>query len=372
MNSFGRLFRVELFGESHGPSVGVIIDGCPSGVPFSASDMLPALARRRGGRPGTTARVESDEPLIESGVFEGRTTGTPVLIRFLNRDQRPDDYAAVRHSPRPGHADLTRHHKFGGHHDPRGGGHASGRLTVGLVAAGALAAKLLTPVVIKTKIVQLGGVPTPETASGESDVPSEAQREVIAAAAAAEDSVGGVVQCVVEGLPAGIGEPFFDSLESCLAHAIFAIPGIKALEFGAGWSAACLRGSAHNDPISPATATGRPLTTADVAAHGTNHAGGALGGISTGSPVVFRVAVRPPAGIGRAQQSVDLCTGRPAEIRVGGRHDTCIALRVPPILEALTAIVLYDLIRVHEGLNTVEAPVRSGGLSPRGRPRRPR
>lgn len=319
MNTLGRSFRVSLLGESHGPGVGVLIDGCPAGLPLAPADLEPLLARRRGGAPGTTARVEADDPQLYSGVHAGRTTGSPLLILLANRDVDSGAYAAVRDRPRPGHADLTARQKYGGFADHRGGGHFSGRLTAGLVAAGAVARKLAAPIEIGARVLEAGGRPDATAAA--------------AAAAAERDSVGGIVECVATGLPAGLGEPFADSLESLLAHAVFAIPGIKGIEFGAGFAAARMRGSAHNDPI------------LDVAGRtATNHAGGINGGISNGNPLVFRVAVRPTASIDRPQATVDLASGAATTLALGGRHDACIALRVPPVLEATTAIVLVDLL----------------------------
>jgi chorismate synthase len=318
MNTFGTIFRVALFGESHGPAVGVLIDGCPAGLPLETSDFHADLARRRGGAPGTTARREPDAPLLESGLFEGHTTGAPLLIRFANIDVDSRAYEALRGRPRPGHADLVARQKFGGFADPRGSGHHSGRLTVGLVAAGVVAKKLLRPLEVAARLVAVGG--------------SEDIEATVAAAQASGDSVGGLIECRARHVPAGLGEPFFDTAESLLAHALFAIPAIKGVEFGAGFAAARMRGSEHNDPILDVSGASQ-----------TNHAGGVLGGITTGNELLFRVAVKPTPSIRLPQRTVDLGSGAPAEISVGGRHDACIALRVPVILEAVTAIVLADL-----------------------------
>lgn len=334
MNTFGRIFRVSLLGESHGPGVGVLIDGCPAGLPLAADDLAAELARRRGGGPGTTARVERDSPLIWSGVHEGRTTGSPLLILFENRDVDSSSYDAIRDRPRPGHADLTARQKYGGFADHRGGGHFSGRLTAGLVAAGAIARKLLTPCAIAAQVIEVGGRADAVAAATE--------------AAEQADSVGGIVECRATGLPAGLGEPFFDSLESVLAHAAFAIPGVKGIEFGAGFAAARMRGSEHNDPI--LDATGRTAS---------NHAGGINGGISNGNELLFRIAVRPTASIGREQRTVDLASGAPARLQIEGRHDACIALRVPVVLEGVTAIALADALALAGRLpRVIEEEVR--------------
>jgi chorismate synthase len=324
MNSFGRLFRVGLYGESHGPEVGVLIDGCPAGLPLSGADLEADLARRRAGAKGTTGRVEADEAVIVSGLFRGRTTGAPILIRFANAAQDPAAYEAIKDMPRPGHADFTGWKKFGGFNDRRGGGHFSGRLTVGLVAAGAVARKLIRPVEVEARLVEAGG--SPDIAAA------------VEAAAADRDSVGGIVACEARKVPAGLGEPFFDAAESLLAHILFAIPAVRGVEFGTGFAAARMRGSAHNDPI--VGADGRTET---------NSAGGVNGGITNGNPLVFRVAVKPAASIGRPQRTVDLRTGKAAGITVGGRHDACIALRVPVVVEAAAAVVLADLMLL-EGL----------------------
>jgi chorismate synthase len=295
----------------------VLIDGCPAGLALAPDDLARDLARRRGGKAGTTTRVEADVPRLWSGVHDGSTTGAPILILFENRDADPSAYDAIRERPRPGHADLIARQKFGGYADHRGGGHFSGRLTVGLVAAGAIARKLLDECAIAARVTAAGG---------RGDPVAEATR-----AAAEQDSVGGLVECRASGLPAGLGEPFFDSLESALAHAALAIPGVKGIEFGAGFAAAQMRGSEHNDAI--LDRDGRTAT---------NHAGGINGGISNGNELVFRIAVRPTASIGQPQRTVDLATGERTELRTTGRHDACIALRVPVVLECTTALVLAD------------------------------
>lgn len=319
MNTFGRLFRVSILGESHGSCVGVLIDGCPAGMPLTVEEFAVDLERRKGGVPGTTPRKEDDIPKLLSGVYEGRTTGAPVLITLDNADVRSSDYKALSNTPRPGHADLTGRMKFGGFNDPRGGGHFSGRLTAAVVAAGVIAKKVMDPALVKAKLVEAGG--------------SVDIAGVVEAAGKEGDSVGGIVECRVQDLPAGLGEPFFDSVESLLAHAVFSIPAIKGIEFGSGFAGVKLRGSEFNDDI---------VNTSGTTA--TNNAGGINGGITNGNEIVFRVAVKPTSSIRKPKMTVDLSTGQRAEVSVQGRHDACIALRVPVVLEAMASIVCADLL----------------------------
>ena len=328
MNSFGRLFRVSLFGESHGPSVGVVVDGCPAGMLLTAVDLEEDLARRRPGPKGTTARREPDEPIIEAGVAGDRTTGAPIVIRFVNRYFDSAAYDELANTPRPGHADFTSRAKYGQHYDHRGGGHLSGRLTVGLVAAGVIAKKLIAPTMVQARLVEIDG--------------SEEIDAVIAEAIEAEDSVGGIVECGAQEVPLGLGEPFFDSAESLLSHLVFSIGGVRGIEFGAGFAASRMRGSEHNDPI---------LSTTGATA--SNHAGGINGGITNGNDLSFRVAIKPTSSIAQPQQTVNMDTGEPVELCVEGRHDACIALRIPVILEAATAIVLCDLQMIHHASRVV-------------------
>jgi len=321
MNSLGRVFRVSLAGESHGPAIGVMIDGCPPGIPLVPGDFTTDLDRRRGGRAGTTGRREADVPEIMSGVLDERTTGAPILVLVRNRDARSAAYEALAHTPRPGHADWTAWHKYRGFNDPRGGGLLSGRLTVALVVAGVVAKRLIAPTRVDAGIVEIGGSPEFET--------------LIAQAQADGDSLGGIVECRVSQLPAGLGEPFFDSLESLISHAIFAVPAVMGIEFGVGFAAARMRGSALNDAI--VHVSGRTAS---------NHAGGINGGISNGNDIVFRVVIKPTPSIGKPQRTIDLLTGEPTQIRIAGRHDACIALRAPVVIEAVTAIVLADAMRL--------------------------
>jgi chorismate synthase len=319
MNTFGRLFRVSIFGESHGEFVGVLIDGVPAGLKLSAADFKKDLARRNPGIKGTTARKEPDAPHIKSGIFNGTTTGAPILITFDNTDVRSSDYASLKNIPRPGHADFTASVKFGGFNDYRGGGHFSGRLTAGLVAAGVIAKKILKNVKIDAKLIQAGG----STTVGKEI--SNAQKK--------GDSIGGVVECRINKLPAGLGEPFFDSVESVISHIAFAVPGIKAIEFGVGSKAAQMLGSEYNDRIIEKNGKTK-----------TNNSGGINGGITNGNEVVFRVAVRPTASISKEQQTVNLKTGRMEKISIHGRHDACFAVRVPVIIEAVAALAVADLV----------------------------
>ncbi len=319
MNSFGRVFRVSVFGESHGPAVGVTVDGCPPGIALSEADLLPDLARRRSGAKGTTPRTEADEPEFISGVYQGHTTGAPITVLFRNANVRSRDYDSLKDTPRPGHADLTARAKFKGHNDPRGGGHFSGRLTVCLVAAGAIAKKVCDRISIQATLIEAGN---------STDIAAAIDR-----ALETGDSIGGIIECRATGIPVGLGEPFFDSVESVIAHLAFSIPAIKGIEFGSGFAAARMTGSTHNDPITSADG----LTA-------TNNAGGINGGITNGNELVFRIAVKPTSSIGMAQQTVNLATGGQETLEVRGRHDACIALRVPVVAEAITALALADLL----------------------------
>jgi len=318
MNSFGTCFRVEILGESHGPAVGVVVDGCPPGTPLSPEDFEADLARRRAGRAGTTERHERDRPEIVSGLYRGATTGTPLCVLFRNEDTRSEDYSRFTSLYRPGHADFTAARRYRGFADPRGSGHSSGRVTLGIVAAGTVAKRILTGLSFTTRLAQVGGREDIEAA--------------IAEAAARSDSVGGLVELRVGGLPSGLGEPFFDSVEGLIAHLVFAVPGVRGVEFGDGFAAAAMRGSEHNDPF--VDRSGRTAR---------NGSGGINGGITNGNELVMRVAVKPASSIGLAQQTLDFATGRMAELQVGGRHDSCIALRAAVVIEAAAAIALADL-----------------------------
>lgn len=324
MNTFGTLFRVSIFGESHGNSTGVTIDGCPAGVEILENDFTADLSRRRSGSKGTTPRKEADLPRLMSGIFNDHTTGAPITILFENTNTRFKDYEKLRETPRPGHADFVALKKYGGFGDFRGGGHFSGRLTLGLVAAGVIARKIISPVKISANLTEAGGMKDIEKA--------------VDIAVAEQNSIGGIVECKAITIPAGLGEPFFNSVESLLAHIVFSIPAVKAIEFGAGFSAAKMKGSEHNDMI--VSTSGKTAS---------NHAGGINGGISNGNDIVFRVAVKPTSSIPLSQNTMNIKTGKMSELRIEGRHDLCIALRVPVILEAVTAIVIADLMMA-EGL----------------------
>lgn len=324
MNSFGRIFRVSIFGESHGASVGITIDGCPAGLPLTEDDFTTDIERRKGGlQKGTTPRKEDDKPIFLTGVFNGKTTGAPLTIVFENKNTRSGDYEKQRAVPRPGHADFVAHQKFGGFEDFRGGGHFSGRLTVCLVGAGVVAKKLLSKISVQSTILEIGG---------EKDIEAGLQKAIDA-----KDSVGGIVECRATGLPAGLGEPFFDSIESVLSHAVFSIPAVRGIEFGTGFAAARMFGVEHNDAITDARGT-----------TATNHAGGVVGGISNGNEVVFRIAIKPTSSTPKEQQTWNWETEQMDTFSVKGRHDLCIALRVPPVLEAVTAMVLADFLLLEQ------------------------
>jgi chorismate synthase len=323
MNSFGRIFRVHIFGESHGAGVGIVIDGCPAGLPLTPADFTADLERRKSGAKGTTPRKEDDLPVFRSGLFNDKATGAPITILFDNNNTRSGDYEKQRAVPRPGHADFVANHKYGGFEDYRGGGHFSARLTVGIVAAGVIAKRILEgyspDIKIRADIEEIGGEVDPEKG--------------LQKAIEAKDTIGGIIECRVKGLPIGLGEPFFDSAESLLAHAVFAIPAVRGIEFGTGFAAARMFGSQHNDAI--VNADGHTAT---------NHAGGIVGGITNGNELVFRIAIKPTSSTPKEQTSLNWETGVVEPFSVKGRHDLCVALRAPVILEAMTAIVLADLL----------------------------
>ncbi len=326
MNSFGRLFRMTIFGESHGVAVGLVLDGCPAGLSLTPGDFITDIERRKGGiQKGTTPRQESDLPIFKTGIFNDKTTGAPITILFENNNTRSGDYEKLRAIPRPGHADFVAHEKYGGFEDYRGGGHFSGRLTVALVAAGVIAKKLLQFVQteIRAEIKEIAGM---------ADLEAGLQKAI-----EAKDSVGGILECRVQNLPPSLGEPFFDSVESLISHAVFSIPAIRAIEFGTGFAAARMFGSQHNDAI--ADKTGKTVT---------NHAGGVVGGISNGNELFFRIAVKPTSSTPKEQETYNRETGTRELFSVKGRHDLCIALRVPVVLEAVTAIVLADLLLLEQ------------------------
>jgi chorismate synthase len=325
MNGFGNNFRVQIFGESHGKGVGITIDGCPAGLPLAVEDFSTDMKRRQGGNMlGTTPRKEADEPVFLSGVFNGFATGAPLTIFFENANTKSADYEKLRETPRPGHADFVASKKFNGFEDYRGGGHFSGRLTACLVAAGVVAKKIVqrkdNAITCEATLIEAGGNKNIE--------------EAIQHAIANNDSIGGIVECVIKNLPIGLGEPFFNSIESAISQAVFAIPAIKGIEFGSGFAAAKMLGSQHNDAI---------ISTEGKTA--TNHAGGIVGGITNGNDLIFRVAVKPTSSTPKPQQTLNLASQQVQEFTVGGRHDLCIALRVPVVVEAVASIVLVDMYK---------------------------
>jgi chorismate synthase len=347
-SSFGQLFRVTTFGESHGGAVGVVLDGATPGVELTEPDVQAQLDRRKPGQSAlTTPRTEPDTVRILSGVFEGRTTGTPILMILFNRDAQPSQYDAIKDLFRPGHADCTYLRKYG-LRDHRGSGRASGRETAGRVAAGAVALKLLArrgvsvtaytlrAAGVSCETIDLDQIERNPMRAPDAKAAEEMARRV-AAARDRGDSVGGIVECRARGVPAGLGEPVFDKLDAELAKAILSIGATKGIEFGAGFAAVDMLGSEHNDPITP---TG----------FASNRAGGVLGGISTGEEIVYRVAVKPTSSISVEQQTTDTA-GRPQAIRTEGRHDPCICPRIVPVIEAMTALVLEDFFKRQAALH---------------------
>lgn len=325
MNSFGKFFRVMLFGESHGQAIGVTIDGVPPGITFTPETMLSDLNRRRGGNLGTTQRREADKPIIVSGIYQNKTTGAPLTIIIENTNQESSHYKNIINHPRPSHSDFAAKIKYNNCNDPRGGGHLSGRLTAPLVCAGALAKLIIAPITISACILD-------ETEVRKKALEAEEQG----------DSVGAMLEVTITGLKPGLGEPWFDSLESLVAHAVFSIPSIKGIEFGAGFSSATMRGSEYNDRI--LDASGKTAT---------NHDGGITGGISNGNDIVFRVVAKPTPSIGLPQETYSLEHNELRTLTILGRHDACFALRLPPVLEAVSALVLADLVIAHNAYRHV-------------------
>jgi chorismate synthase len=319
MNSFGRIFRVSIFGESHGIQIGAVIDGCPAGIPLTEDDLKEDFARRRAGGRGTTPRIEPDLPRIVSGVFRGKTTGAPLTVVFENTNIKSGDYENLWDQPRPGHADYTAQQKYGGFNDPRGGGHFSGRITLGIVAAGVIAKKIINPLSVTATLIEAGG---------NSDISAAVEKAI-----KAKDSIGGIIECRCNNMPVGLGEPFFDSAEALIAHMIFAVPATRGIEFGSGFRAAAMKGSEHNDRI--------------IDEHGTtatNFAAGINGGITNGNDIVFRVPIKPTSSIGIGQDTYNFKEKTVNTLLIEGRHDVCIAIRIPVVIECATAIVLADLM----------------------------
>jgi chorismate synthase len=349
VNTIGSELRLTLFGASHGPCVGAVLDGVPPGMVIDLDRIQNEVDLRRPSTGIGTSRAEEDRVEVLSGILEGRSTGAPIALLVMNRDTDSSKYDRFKSVPRPGHADLTARGKYSECVDLRGGGQFSGRMTVGLVAAGAIAKMLLEErgVRVAAYVSQVGAVRdeggrgvTEALLSRSNEVRAasptmaERMRDEILRAKEDGDSVGGVVECIVDGLPMGLGEPFFDTVEGELSKMMFAVPGVKGIEFGAGFAAAGMRGSRHNDPF--VLVDGKVRTAK-------NDAGGILGGITNGMPVVFRVAIKPTASIAKGQRSLDLESGRQTELKIEGRHDPCIAPRAVPVVEAGAALVLADL-----------------------------
>ena len=340
-NTFGQSVAVTLFGESHGPAIGAVIDGLAPGIPVDEDFIAAQLTLRRPFGAISTARQESDPFQIVSGVFEGKTCGTPLTILIPNGDTKSRDYSKTKDLARPGHADLTAQLKYHGYQDFRGGGHFSGRITAALVAAGAIAISALEKkgITLRSHIRACAGVE--DRAFPVLDEEAKAAMEAAVLAAKAEhDSVGGVLETAVCGLPAGVGEPWFDTVESVLAHMLFAVPAVKGVEFGGGFGLTTLRGSAANDPFR--VENGRFVTT-------TNHNGGINGGITNGMPLLFRCAIKPTPSIFREQQTVDMKTGENALLALEGRHDPVIVHRAAVVVDSVTALVLCDLLALRFG-----------------------
>jgi chorismate synthase len=339
-NTFGHLFSVTTFGESHGPALGCVVDGCPPGMALSEADLQPDLDRRR---PGTsrhvTQRQEPDRVEILSGVYQGMTTGTPIALLIRNEDQRSKDYSAIAQTFRPGHADYTYLHKYG-IRDPRGGGRSSARLTAATVAAGAIARKWLSQAygtTVRGRMSQLGDIPIPLEdwnevhrnpffAAGQSMV--ETLEAYMDALRRSGDSCGARIDVVAEGVPVGLGEPLFDKLDADIAFAMMGINAVKGVEIGSGFASVAQKGSEHGDELTPAGFVG-------------NHAGGVLGGISTGQPITVSIAIKPTSSIRVPRRSIDI-DGAPTQVETLGRHDPCVGIRATPIAEAMLALVLMD------------------------------
>ena len=346
---------VSIFGQSHSPAIGVTIDGLPAGLTVDLEELQTFLDRRAPGRnEWSTPRKETDVPEILSGLMDGKTCGAPLTAVLRNTNTRPGDYANLRDVPRPGHADFTAEVKYGGNQDPTGGGHFSGRLTAPLCVAGGICKQLLARegIFVGAHIAAIGGIsdrgydPVNVTAEelsapGQKPFPvlddpaGEAMKAAIAKAKEELDSVGGIIECAAVGLPAGLGDPMLDGMENRIARLVFAIPAVKGVEFGAGFGVADLRGSENNDPFTMESGAVRTKT---------NHAGGILGGITTGMPLLFRAAVKPTPSIGREQDSVSLSRGENVKLTIQGRHDPCIVPRAVPCVEAAAAIAIYDAL----------------------------
>lgn len=329
MNSFGDNFRIAIFGESHAPATGIVLDGVPAGIELSQNDFTADILRRKSGSLGTTPRIEDDIPEILSGVADGCTTGTPLTIIFRNNNIKSQDYSSFREVPRPGHADFVASIKYNFHNDIRGGGHFSGRLTLPLVAAGVVAKKVIDPISISARLIQAGGINLDCPPMEDSRFVSLLKNTI-----GEGDSLGGVVECRCTNVPIALGEPFFNSVESMISHAMFSIPGVRGVEFGDGFAAAAMKGSQHNDCY--IDNEGRCAT---------NGAGGVNGGLTNGNEVIFRVAFKPTSSIAKVQRSYNFISEQVEEISIPGRHDACFALRTPVVVEAMAAVVFANFIK---------------------------
>jgi len=346
-NTLGKAFSVTSFGESHGQLVGVVVDGCPPGLALDEEDIQLELNKRKADKPGSTSRQEPDRAEILSGVYQGRTTGAPITMVIYNQDFDSSKYGERMVIPRPGHADYASFIKYKGFSDHRGGGRFSGRITAGFVMSGAVAKKLLalSDIEVLAHTIEIGGIKTKQASLEEIRSSSKNtlccadsgaslnMLEAINQAKAEGDSLGGIVEAIALGVPAGLGEPVFDNIDGDLAKAIFAIPAVKAVEFGAGFGAARMKGSQNNDPI---IVSEKGITCA------TNNAGGVTGGMSNGMPIVMRIAIKPTPSVSIEQDSVNVKTLQPEKLAVTGRHDTCIVPRAVVVIEAMVAITLAD------------------------------
>ena len=343
-STYGENIKLSIFGESHSPAIGMVLEGIEAGKEIDTEKLNAFMARRAPGGELSTARREKDVPEFLSGIKDGKTTGSPVAAIIRNTDARPSDYDKIRNIPRPGHADYTAFVKYGGNADTSGGGHFSGRLTAPMCIAGGICIQILEKLGVKTvsRIASVGDITdegelTPDLAlSGFPAIDEKAgekMKELILKARAEGDSVGGVVECAVFGLPAGLGDPMFGGMENRIASIVFGIPAVKGIEFGAGFGAAGMRGSENNDSFR--MDNGKVVTA-------TNNCGGILGGITDGMPLVFRAAFKPTPSIAKKQQSVDLASMTDTELEISGRHDPCIVPRALPCVETAAAIAIYD------------------------------
>lgn len=331
MNSFGEIFRISVYGESHGKGVGVVIDGCPAGIDLDEENFTEDLSRRRAGKIGTTPRIEKDIPMFLSGVFNGKTTGAPVNIFFKNENTNSKAYTDFRDHPRPGHSDFTAHEKYGGFNDIRGGGMFSGRVTLAVVSAGVIAKKILQKfcenIEIESRIISLG-----ELMLTDNNISEERIDNYLKKIQSEGDSIGGIIECRGKNIPKSLGEPFFDSVESVVSHLIFSIGGVRGIEFGSGFNSAKMKGSECNDVF--INSDGKTLT---------NNCGGINGGITNGNDIVFRTAVKPTSSIFKSQNTYSFAENKISELKIKGRHDTAFVLRVPVVVESYLAIALADL-----------------------------